>query len=207
MQKGHGENMDWFSEFWGELDLLRQVLYCIAVPGTLILIIQTILMVFGIGGESAEFDVPEVEAADLTTTGADGFGIMGLFTFQGIVAFFCVFGWSGIVVMNASGSTLLSLFLAFVFGFAAMYGVAKVIRLMTRLAVSGTIKMNLLIGETGTVYIPIPEDGTKRGKVNIQLAERIVECDAISETGALATNTPVRVTDIIGGNVLVVEKM
>jgi hypothetical protein len=199
--------MDWFSEFWGELDLLRQVLYCIAVPGTIILIIQTILMFFGIGGESAEFDMPEVEAADLTTTGADGFGIMGLFTFQGIIAFFCVFGWSGIVVMNAANRASLSLISAFVLGFAAMFGVAKAIRFMTGLAVSGTLNMNLLIGESGVVYIPIPEDSSKRGKVNVQLAERIVECDAISESGPLATNTPVRVTDIIGGNVLVVEKM
>ncbi|MCL2638681.1 MAG: NfeD family protein [Oscillospiraceae bacterium] len=198
--------MEWFSEFWGGLDLLRQVLYCIAVPGTLVLIVQTVLMFFGIGGESAEFDMG-VEAADLTTTGADGFGIMGLFTFQGIIAFFCVFGWSGIVVMNATGIVALSLALAFILGFAAMYGVARVIRAMTKLAVSGTLNMKLLIGETGVVYIPIPEDKSKRGKVNVQLSERIVECEAISETGALATNTPVRVTDIIGGNVLVVEKM
>jgi hypothetical protein len=199
--------MNWFTEFWGSLDLLRQVLYCIAVPGTVVLIVQTILMIFGIGGESAEFDLPEVEAADLTTTGADGFGIMGLFTLQGIVAFFCVFGWSGIVVMNASGSVALSLLLGFALGFAAMFGVAKAIYFMTRLAVSGTLDMKLLIGETGTVYIPIPEDKSKRGKVNIQLAERIVECEAICNSGALSTNTPVRVTDILGGNVLVVEKI
>jgi membrane-bound ClpP family serine protease len=198
--------MNWFTEFWSGLDLLRQVLYCIAVPGTVILIVQTILMFFGIGGESAEFDAP-VEAADLTTTGADGFGIMALFTFQGIVAFFCVFGWSGIVVMNATNIVTLSLILAFIFGFAAMFGVAKAIRFMTRLAESGTINMKLLIGESGVVYIPIPEDKSKRGKVNVQLAERIVECEAISEGGALPTNTPVRVTDIIGGNVLVVEKI
>jgi membrane protein implicated in regulation of membrane protease activity len=196
--------MEWFTSWWDGLDLIRQILYLIAIPGTIVLLIQTILVIFGIGGEGAELDMP-VEAADLSTTGGSDFGIMGLFTFQGIVAFFCVFGWSGIVFMNATGIAALSLALAFLLGFAAMFGVAKVIRLMGKLQESGTLNMKLLIGETGVVYIPIPENKTQRGKVTVQLAERLVECDAISETGALATNTPVRVTDIIGGNVLVVE--
>jgi len=200
--------MNGFTEFWGELHLLVQILYFIAIPGTIILIIQTILLVFGIGGEGAEFDVPEVEAADLSTTsGPSDFGLAGLFTFQGIVAFFCVFGWGGIVLMNATGIVQLSLIIGFALGFGAMYGVAKIIRAMVKLTADGTLNMKLLIGETGTVYIPIPEDKSKRGKVTIELSERLVECDAICETGALATNTPVRVTDIIGGNVLVVEKI
>ncbi|MDR2531829.1 MAG: NfeD family protein [Oscillospiraceae bacterium] len=200
--------MEWFSNWWGELDIILQILYCIAVPGTLLLIIQTILVIFGIGGESAEFDVPEIDAADLNTTGGSGdFGVMGLFTFQGIVAFFCIFGWTGIVFMNATGLIPLALALGFVFGFAAMYGVAKILRLSMKLQHSGTLDMKLLIGENGTVYIPIPEDRSKRGKVNVQIAERMVECDAISESGPLASNTPVRVTDILAGNVLVVEEI
>ena len=200
--------MTWFTEWWNELDLILQILYCIAIPGTILLILQTILIIFGIGGEGAEFDVPDIEAVDLSTTGNTGdFGIMGLFSFQGIVAFFCIFGWSGIVVMNATGIIPLSLGLGFVFGFAAMYGVAKVIQLTAKLQHDGTANMKLLIGETGTVYIPIPEDKSKRGKVNVQMAERLFECEAISESGPLATNTPVRVTDILGGNVLVVEKI
>jgi len=200
--------MEWFTEWWNGLDgVTVQVLYCIAIPGTVILIIQTLLLIFGIGGEGAEFDVPEIEAADLTTTGESGFGVMGLFTFQGIVAFFCVFGWSGIVFMNASGNVAVSLFGGFALGFGAMWGVTKIIRLSAKLQHAGNVNMKLLIGETGTVYIPIPDDKTKRGKVNVTVGERMVECEAISEDGALPTNTTVRVTDILSGNVLVVEKL
>jgi len=199
--------MDWFSDWWATLELFEQILYCIAIPGTLILIIQTILLIFGIGGESADFDTPGIDAADLSTTGAGDFGLMGLFTFQGIIAFFCVFGWSGIVFMNATGNVAVSLLMGFIFGFGAMFGVSWIIRWSAKLAHSGTLNMNLLIGESGTVYISIPEDKTKRGKVTVQMAERLVECDAVSESGALSVNTPVRVTDILAGNVLVVEEI
>ena len=199
--------MEWFTTWWNELDLMRQILYCIAIPGTILLIIQTLLVIFGIGGEGAEFDVPGVDAADLTTTGDGDFGIMGLFTLQGIVAFFCVFGWSGIVVMNSTESFVAALLIGFILGFGAMYGVTKIIRLSMKLQYSGNVNMKLLIGETGTVYIPIPEDKTKRGKVNVLVGERSLECDAVSESGALPTNTAVRVTDILAGNILVVEKV
>jgi hypothetical protein len=200
--------MDWFTTWWNGLDgVTLQVLYCIAIPGTIILIIQTLLLIFGIGGEGAEFDTPEIEAADLTTTGEGGFGVMGLFTFQGIVAFFCVLGWSGVVFLNATGSPAVSVAAGILLGFGAMLGVGKIIRLSAKLQHVGNINMKLLIGETGTVYIPIPDDKTKRGKVNVQVGERMVECEAISEGGALATNTSVRVTDILAGNILIVEKI
>jgi membrane-bound ClpP family serine protease len=199
--------MEWFTNWWNELDLIRQILYCIAIPGTILLVIQTLLIIFGIGGETAEFDVPEVEAADLTTTGEGDFGLMGLFTLQGVVAFFCVLGWSGIVFLNASGNITVSLLVALAFGLAAMFGVTKIIRLSAKLQHSGNMNMKLLIGETGTVYIPIPEDKSKRGKVNVLLGERSFECDAVSESGALPANAAVRVTDILSGNVLVVEEI
>ena len=35
--------------WWSQLGLLEQVLYIIAIPSTLILIIQTVLLLFGLG--------------------------------------------------------------------------------------------------------------------------------------------------------------
>ncbi|MCL1823577.1 MAG: NfeD family protein [Oscillospiraceae bacterium] len=203
--------MAWFSEWWGGLDLVRQVLYCIAFPGTVLLVLQTVLVIFGIGGGDADMggtDIGNVsDASDFSDGGSGDYGVAGLFTFQGIVAFFCVFGWSGIIFIEAFGNAALSLVLGFALGFGAMLGVAKIIRLSGKLQHSGNLNMNLLIGESGIVYIPIPEETTSRGKVTVQLAERQIECDAVSESGALPINTPVRVTDILAGNVLVVEKL
>ena len=58
-------------EWWNSLGLTMQIFYCVAIPATLIIVIQTILLMIGIGhgGEGVEFsdtsgidglDVPDV---------------------------------------------------------------------------------------------------------------------------------------------------
>ena len=48
-----------FVEWWNALGLATQIFYCIAIPATLVLVIQTILMFFGLddGDADADFDV------------------------------------------------------------------------------------------------------------------------------------------------------
>ena len=45
------------TEWWNALDMFQKVLYCVAIPSTLILVIQTILVLFGIGhgGEGVNY--------------------------------------------------------------------------------------------------------------------------------------------------------
>lgn len=54
-------------EWWNSLSITMQVFYCIAIPATLIIVIQTILLMIGIGhgGEGVEFS---------DTSGIDGLG-------------------------------------------------------------------------------------------------------------------------------------
>ena len=54
-------------EWWNSLGITMQVFYCIALPATLIIVIQTILLMIGIGhgGEGVEFS---------DTSGIDGLG-------------------------------------------------------------------------------------------------------------------------------------
>ena len=209
------------------MDVFMQVLYCISIPSTLILVIQTILIIAGFGDGGPDVNVSDTSGFELSDgsvdfgdagdlgdiSGADGggnpadMGAMHLFTFQGIVTFLCVFSWSGIIAYMASGNLFLSFFVGFVLGGAAMYGVAKLIQVSAKLAHSGNIIIKNYLGETGTVYIPIPAAGVGRGKVNIQLGERYVEFDAVTDGDeTLSDGMAVRVVDIRAENTLVVEK-
>lgn len=219
--------MEWFSEWWSGMDVFMQVLYCISIPSTLILVIQTILIIAGFGDGGPDVNVSDTSGFELSDgsvdfgdagdlgdiSGTDGggnpadMGAMHLFTFQGIVTFLCVFSWSGIIAYMASGNLFLSFFVGFVLGGAAMFGVAKLIQISAKLAQSGNIVVKNYLGETGTVYIPIPASGVGRGKVNIQLGERYVEFDAVTDGDeTLSDGTAVRVVDIRAENTLVVEK-
>ncbi len=226
--------MEWFSTWWNNFEMIEQVLLCIALPATLILIVQVIMMIagFGGGGEGIEFsDTSGIEGFDVGDGGVgdvgdigdisdisdssigDGsvpgdFSIMSIFSIQGIISFLCVFSWSGLAFYNTGLHVALSMIIAIALGFLAMLGVATVIRLSARLAQNGTLNIKILLGETATVYVPIPPNKEGHGKVTVQLSERFVEMEAVTEEeDILATNSSVRITDILAGNLLVVEKI
>lgn len=224
--------MTWFSEWWNNLQLVEQVLYCIAVPASLILIIQTVMMLLGLGeggeginpSDTSGLDVPDVDF-DVSVDGdfsADGnmdlsnhdisnpsdIADFRLLSVQSVIAFLCIFGWSGITAIANGMPEWAALVLAAVLGFAAMLLVAKIIQWSSKLAQNGTFNVKNLLGESGTVYIPIPPKGNGSGKINVSCGERFLEFDAISEYNeTLSTGVPVRVVDIVSGSVLVVEKI
>ena len=217
--------MEWLSTWWGSLDLFTQILYCVSIPSTLILLIQTVLIIMGFGdggpdvnlSDTSGIDLPDCDCGmcdvtDVSDVGGDianpaDIGAMHLFTFQGIVTFLCVFSWASILTYMGCGLIPVALIVGFVLGAAAMFGVAKIIQLMGRLAQNGNIVARKFLGETGTVYIPIPANGKGTGKINIALGERYVEFEAVTEGAEeLVSGEAVRVTDIRSENILVVEK-
>ena len=222
-------------EWWNSLGITMQVFYCIAIPATLIIVIQTILLMIGIGhgGEGVEFsdtsgidglDVPDmpsdvptdmpgahaIDGCEHTAIG-DGsnpadFGTMQLFTLQGIMTFLCVFGWTGVICTSLGLHVAIAIIIALVLGFLAMLGVAKVLQLTRRLTQDGSIDVRRLLGEKGRVYIPIPANESGEGKVTIAAGERFIELSAVTdEQEAIPTGTQVRIIDV-RGDVVAVEK-
>ncbi len=222
--------MEWLSTWWNELSGFAQVLYCVSIPSTLILIIQAILIILGFGNggpdmnfsDTSGFELPDYDCGmcDPTDIGdissADGgdivnpadAGAMHLFTFQGIITFLCVFSWVGIAMYSILPNIIVALIVGFILGAAAMFGVAKLIQTMGKLAQNGNIEAKNFLGETGTVYLVIPAKGKGQGKVNIALGERYTEFEAITEEDTdIPSGVSVRVVDIRAENVLVVEKI
>lgn len=229
--------MEWFTNWWSSLDNFEQVMFCVAIPATVILLIQVLMLIFGFGHDGTGVNPSDtsgidgldsfdggtdfhgmdlngdgvVDSADMAI--ADGsspgdVGTMNFFTVQGIITAFCVFGWAGIVTYKLTGQAVVSVIVGIVLGAAGMFGVAKLLAASRKLAHNGTLNVNNLLGASGTVYLVIPADGENRGKVNITSGERLVEFDAITDSGEqLPDGTPIRVIDIRSGNLLVVEKL
>ncbi|MCL1918199.1 MAG: hypothetical protein FWG14_07780 [Peptococcaceae bacterium] len=202
--------------WWESLDLASQILYCIAIPATLILLLQTLLTLIGWGHLEADVNPSDVSGLGLdvemeTDMGHPGdgahvgdFSALRLFSLQGIVALLSVFGWASLILYHAFGSLLLAVPIGCVMGFLAMYGVAKLVWAARRLTSSGNISLKNALGVTGQVYIPIAPG--QQGKVNLVVQERFIEADAISDaTKNLPSGTVVRVMDVRAG-VLVVEE-
>lgn len=208
-------------DWWNGLTLMEQILYCIAIPSTLILLLQTIMTLCGFGHEGGDMNVSDTSGIDFDmdmpddisfdTDIGDGspvsdLGSMHFFTMQGIVAFFCIFGWTSIIILHGGGSGTVSVLVGLVFGFIAMFAVAKVMQISAKMTQSGTLDMRNTLGETGRVYLTVPPKGRGTGKVNITVQGRFMEFDALNSSDtAIQTGENIRVIDI-EGNYLVIEK-
>ena len=180
--------------WWESLSALQRVFAWFAVPATLVLIIQTVLVLFGIGDHGSDaggadtgfdggFDGGMDGSADggMDGAGMDGIGMdigdsdhggmhvgspdgLALLSIRGIVSFFTVGGWAGIVVAGLIASPFLSVVAALVAGFAALYGVALLFKWASMLQSAGNVSLKYAVGKTAEVYITVPAEKKGFGK-------------------------------------------
>ncbi len=205
-----------FIEWWNALGLATQIFYCIAIPSTLVLLVQTILMLIGLGGEADGMDgdmgdiddIPDAPDADMPDD-ADISGLDGLriFTVRGIVAFFVVFGWVGIVMDQAGAHIAATIPVAAVCGFLMMLLLAVILRLVMKLRNDGNADNKNAIGTAGKVYLTIPPERHGEGKVQIMLQGSFVERNAVTDDPApIETGVEIVVIGISGQTDLVVRR-
>jgi len=207
-------------DFWNSLDFATQVFYCIAIPSTLLLLIQTVLMFIGIGNDAdGEVDMDIGNADGEIDDGVfgdddvfdvnDAAGLDGLriFTVRGIIAFFVVFGWTG-VAMNSSGAPIFATIpVSVVSGFAMMVLVAFLLRAVMKLRSDGNTDNRNAIGTAGKVHLTIPPSRSGEGKVHIMLQGSYVERNAVTDSEeALITGSEVVVVGVSGQTDLIVKK-
>ena len=191
--------------WWNSLTGLQQIFACIGIPATLVLVVQTILLLFGIGdGSDADMDI-DPDGFDISDAG-DG-GLM-LFSIRGIVAMFCVAGWAGVVFVDLGLTPIPAVLLAILCGVAALFGIAYLMKAVLKLQSNGNIQIGGAVGKTGEVYIPIPAKGQGRGKINLTLQDRFIEVDAITRADeTLKTGETVRVVSTDEAGLVVVERV
>ncbi len=198
--------------WWEALTGLQQFFAVLAIPATLILLLQTALLLFGMGGGHGDAGGQDADA-DADADGHDhdpdhGDGHepgLRIFTVRAFVAFFSVFGWVGIVLTDGGLTNALSVAFAFLAGLAAMVGMAWFFKAAMRLQDSGNIDLKNALGKTGTVYIPIPPNRVGRGKVTLVVQGRFTEMDAVTDCDtALPTGSEVVGVSLSNQNVLCV---
>ncbi len=204
--------------------MASQIFACLAIPASLLLVVQTILMFFGFGGdtEGAGDGIPDDVPDDLDGDGVfgddvvegagdapDAAGLDGLriFTVRGIIAFFVVFGWVGIVMDGAKCPLYITIPVAAVCGFAIMLVLAFIFRAVMKMRTDGNSDNRNAIGVSGKVHLTVPPERRGEGKVHIMLQGSYVERSAVTdETEPIPTGTEIIVVGVSGNTDLVVKK-
>jgi len=189
----------WYNSLTG----LQQVFAIIAIPSTLIVIIQTLLLFFGFGDSGPDTDVD----GDGILDAGLGDGLV-LFSVRGIIAMLCVGGWLGIVLLETGMNTILAVILAFIGGIAALIGMAFLVKLLLSLQSSGNIQIANAIGKVGSVYLPIPANMSGSGKINIVVQDVYTEFSAMTtDEEIIKTGEAIRVVSTNEAGILVVERV
>ena len=194
--------------WWNSMDLTGQIFALIAIPSTLVLVVQTVLLLIGVGGLADGVDLDGDGLPDTPGFDGDGDGGLALFSLRGIMSLAAVAGWSGLVMHEAEIPLGLTVFLAAAFGFLAMVGIAFIMKLAGKLQQNGNLDIGYAIGKVGTVYIPIPPKMTGSGKINLTIQERFVEVDAKTPWDRkLNTGESVKITATDPAGIVVVEPL
>ena len=207
------------------MGIATQVFYCIAIPSTLLLLIQTVLMFIGFGEDADSIDDVGMDSmpedVDLPDVGEgvfgenslsevqDIFGMEGLrvFTIRGLIAFFVVFGWVGIVMQGADISLWITIPVAAVCGLAMMFALAFLVRGVMQLRSDGNTDNRNAVGIAGKVHLTVPPSRSGEGKVHVMLQGAYVERNAVTDSEEpIPTGSEVVVVGVSGQTDLVVKK-
>ena len=99
--------------WWNELDLIQQIFALIALPSTVLIIVQTVLLLIGIGADSdADVDADGIDGLDLADDG------LAIFSIRGILSMLCITGWVAVALLETSLPAGVSIAIAIVCGIA-----------------------------------------------------------------------------------------
>lgn len=199
------------SDWWELLTGFQKVYWCFAIPATTFMILQTIMIAMGFGGDDLDFDV-EVDSegdfdGDYDLGVEEGFHItFGIFSVRNLIAFFTFFGWTGIVLSEKALNSILVIFISVIVGFLAMLISFSLFYFMQKMTNDGSISHRSAIGRTGTVYIPVPKKKSGIGKIIVKIQGGSNELVAMTdEEEDIPTNTLIKVVGMVDNRILIVK--
>jgi hypothetical protein len=187
-------------EMLSNLDPLLRAYWYVAIPTSLIFIIQTIMTFIGVDssdGIDADFD------GNLEGNEAP----FQLFSLRNLINFLLGASWAGISFYNTISSPGLLITVSFVVGILFVLLFFVIIRQVVKLSEDNSFHLTETINKTADVYLSVPANKSGKGKVLISVKGSTRELDAITEWEKIESGSIVKVVRIESGGVLVVEKI
>ncbi|MFA9370698.1 MAG: hypothetical protein ACERIH_03225 [Labilibaculum antarcticum] len=188
------------SDWWGSMEMVEKIYWSISIPFSLLFLIQIVLTFIGgdIDDMSAEGDADAAVEGD---TGID-FQFISL---KNLIAFFAVFGWTGIICLDMGFGAGFSTLIATLTGLAMMLIMASILYFMGKLVEEGTLDLNNAKGKVGNVYLSIPANRKGMGKVQVEV-QGLQTLDAVTDSDSdIATGSVIQVVDVLNDQILIVK--
>lgn len=189
---------------------MLSLFWIFALTGSLVLIIQSILLLIGFGEDGdVDADLDVDSDIDFDSEGIDsleGGMEFPFFTLKSLTGFIGGFGWGGLIMLKAGKSISTSLIVAFVVGIILSLSVSALLYALSKLKNSGNLKMKNALGKTGSVYLVIPEYEKGTGIVQVIVQDSLRELKAVSKGEKIPTGSRIKIV-AVEDSVVVVEKI
>ena len=190
--------MEWFTN----LEWFDKIFWIVAIIGSGLFLIM-VAVTFITGGADADID------GDFGgDTGFDTDGGFSFFTIKNLIAFFTIFGWSGIAAIENDLSKTWVIVIATFCGLVMMFIMAGLFYLISKLHDSGTLEIKNAIGNIGEVYLIIGSERSSIGKVTVRIQGALRELEALTDDQEdLKTGSVIEVIDVTNNGILIVRKL
>ena len=188
------------SESWQSFMLIEKIYWCIAIPFSVLFIIQIILTFFGA-------DMHDMDAgghADISVESDHGIDFQFI-TLKNLTAFFTIFGWTGIACMQGDLGIGKSIIISTIAGLIIMTVMASIVYFMAKLADDGTLSLKNAVGKVGSVYLTIPANRKGLGQVQVKV-QGLQTLDAMTDhDDDIKTGSIIEVIEILNNEILLVK--
>ena len=185
-------------EFFSAMDPLLKTFWFLAIPVSVVFIIQTIMTFMGMDshdGATADFD------SNLTGTDAP----FQLFSLRNLINFLLGVGWTGVSFYSTISNPVLLILLALAVGILFVLLFFVVIKQLKRLAEDNSFQMTETLNKTAEVYTPIPAGRNGKGKILLSVRGSVHELEAMTDGDRIESGKVVKVIRIDNSDIFIVE--
>lgn len=172
------------------------IYWAIAAVASTVFVFQAISLFAG-------FDTDSDFSGGDASFDADGLNLVSVKT---VACLLLGFGWTGVLFYGIIENPLLLAGFALLVGLGFMVIIAFLLRQVLRLSQDNTFRVEKAVGKVGEVYLRIPADGQKDGKISVSVEGSVHELQA-KNLGCedIPTGAKVRIVQALDSNTVVVE--
>ncbi len=187
------------------LDPLLRTFWYVAIPASLIFLVQSILTIIG-GHAGDSLDAADVDIDSDFDSHPDGdHGTFHVFSFRNLINFLLGFSWAGISLYSTVSKPLLLITISVFIGIVFIYLFFVLIQQLQRFAEDNTFNIEDTIGKKAEVYLRIPAQRSGKGKILVSVKGSVHELDAMTDAEELPSNAKATVIGIEKDNILIVK--